>query len=62
MRILLWQKRIAKGYSVRELSRLSGISKTSINDIENNKISPTIKTVEALAKALECSFFDMFEE
>lgn len=61
MRILLWKKRTEKGYSVRKLSELSGISKSSINNIENNKVSPTIKTVEILAKALDCNFIDLLE-
>lgn len=60
MKVLLWQRRTEKGYSIRELSKYSGISKSTINRIENGKISPTVNTVEILAKALGCTFFDMF--
>lgn len=62
MNILLWEKRVEKGYSTRELSKRSGISWAGINKIENGKSSPTIATLEALAKALECSVFDLLQE
>lgn len=62
MKVFLWEKRVKKGYSVRELSEISGISKSTISRIENNKVSPTIETVETLADALECTFFEMFEK
>ena len=62
MRILLWEKRMQKGYSTRRLSEISGISKSAINKIENDEVSPTVETMERLAKALECRFFELFEE
>lgn len=62
MKVLLWERRVQKGYSIRELSERSSISKSTINRIENGEVSPTVNTVEVLAKALECSFFDMFKK
>ncbi len=62
MEILLWEKRTAKGYSLRSLAERSGISKTEINDIENGNRSPTLDTLERLAVALECSICDLFRE
>lgn len=62
MKVLLWEKRVQKGYSTRELSERSGISRAAINKIENGKSSPTIKTLEVLAEALGCSVFDLLEE
>ena len=62
MKILLWEKRIEKDYSIRELSEKSGISIAAINKIENGKASPTIRTLEDLAAALGCSVFDLLEE
>lgn len=47
----LWQIRTAKGYSLRELEELSGVSKTTINNIENGKANPTIETLRLLAAA-----------
>lgn len=62
MKILLWEKRMEKGYTIRELAEQSGISRAAINKIENGKVSPTIKTLEALAEALGCSVFDLLKE
>ena len=55
----LWQIRTAKGYSLRELEELSGVSKTTINNIENG--NPTIETLRLLAAALEVELFDLLE-
>jgi putative transcriptional regulator len=57
----LWQIRTAKGYSLRELEELSGVSKTTINNIENGKANPTIETLRLLAAALEVELFDLLE-
>lgn len=57
----LWQIRTAKGYSLRELETLSGVSKTEINDIENGKANPTIETLHLLATALNVGLFDLLE-
>lgn len=56
----LWELRTAKGYSLRTLEELSGVSKTEINDIENGKINPTIETLQLLAAALEVELSDLF--
>lgn len=57
----LWQIRTAKGYSLRELEELSGVSKTTINNIENGKANPTIENLRLLAAALEVELFDLLE-
>ena len=42
-----------KEYSRRKLSELTGITITNIQDIEEgNNTNPTLKTLEALSKAL----------
>lgn len=48
-----------KGYSLRQLEQLSGVSKTEINDIENGKINPTIETLKLIAKALEVELTEL---
>lgn len=46
--------RTSKNYSVYKLSKISGVPKTTIHDIEKGKNdNPRIKTVKAIAKALE---------
>ena len=44
--------RKAKGFSQDRLSKASGVSRVTISRIEAGKISPTIRTLERLAKAL----------
>lgn len=62
MKVILWERRVEKGLTTRELSERSGISRAAINKIENEKVSPTIVTLEALATALDCSVFDLLKE
>lgn len=62
MKVILWERRVEKGLTTRELSERSGISRAAINKIENEKASPTIVTLEALATALDCSVFDLLKE
>ena len=57
----VWQLRTAKGYSLRELEEISGVSKTTINNIENGKANPTIETLLLLAKALNVELPALFE-
>lgn len=60
VKILLWQKRIEKGFSLRKLAKLSGLSKTTINDIENGKLSPTVDELYMLSISLECRIEDLY--
>lgn len=39
--------------STDRLAKLSGVGKTTINDIENYRHDPTVKTLCMLAEALE---------
>jgi transcriptional regulator with XRE-family HTH domain len=60
MIIRLAQIRLEKDLTLHQLSELSGVSKTQINDIENGKTFPTIKVLCALAKALQVPVTDLF--
>lgn len=62
MRILLYELRIARGLSERELARRSGISKSTINNIENLRTSPTLDQLSVLAKALNVKITDLFDD
>ena len=42
MKILVWEMRTSKGFTLMELSKKSGIGKSTINNIENGKVSPTL--------------------
>ena len=61
MDIKLWEVRSQRNITLHELEKMSGISKTTLNDIENGKVSPTIRTLEKIAKGIGCQINDLFE-
>lgn len=50
-----------KNLSVRQVSIMTGVSKSTINRIVNGQVSPTLDTVEQLAKGLHLKVTDFFE-
>ncbi len=48
-----------KNMSVRQVSALTGISKSTINRIMNQQISPSADTLELLAKGLNVRISDL---
>nr|DAE64140.1 MAG TPA: hypothetical protein [Caudoviricetes sp.] len=61
MKILTWQARNNKKVTLVKLSKMTGISKSTLNNIENEKVSPTIAELEAIAKALRMKITDLFD-
>ena len=61
MKILTWQARKNKKVTLVKLSKMTGISKSTLNNIENEKVSPTIAELEAIAKALRMKITDLFD-
>lgn len=61
MKILTWQARNNKKVTLVKLSKITGISKSTLNNIENEKVSPTIAELEAIAKALGIKITDLFD-
>lgn len=61
MEILTWQARNNKNITLVKLSGLTGISKSTLNNIENGRVSPTIKQLEEIAKALGVTINDLYE-
>ena len=61
MKILTWQARNNKKATLVKLSKMTGISKSTLNNIENEKVSPTIAELEAIAKALGMKITDLFD-
>lgn len=53
MEVLTWQARNKRNISLAQLEKLTGISKSTLNYIENGKVSPTIRQLELIAIALE---------
>lgn len=52
--------RLDKSYSQRKLAQLSGITNTAVSAIENDKVSPSISTLEAILKVLDSSLSEFF--
>lgn len=57
----LWYVRsIIKNYSQEYLSKVSGISRHAISEIELSKRIPKLETALLLARALDCRVEDIF--
>lgn len=61
MQILVWNMRRDRHMTLVELAKKSGISKTTLNNIENEKVWPTILQLEQIAKALDVHINDLFD-
>lgn len=61
MKVLLGQIMHNKNLSVRQVSIMTGVSKSTINRIVNGQVSPTLDIVEQLAKGLHLKVTDLFE-
>ncbi len=61
MKILTWQPRHDKKLTLAELSKLTGISKTTLNEIENENRMPNMLQMEKIAQALEMRISDLYE-
>nr|DAX61190.1 MAG TPA: helix-turn-helix domain protein [Bacteriophage sp.] len=57
----LWNIRSERNITTRELANLSGISKSEINNIENERYSPRLSQLEKLAAALDIGIVDLFD-
>ena len=60
MEIYLWQRRSEQRFSLTQLSERTSISRSTLNNIENYRVSPTIKQLEAIAMALDIGIVDLF--
>lgn len=61
MKVLLWEQRTSKGFTLMQLAEKSGIGKSTLNNIENEKVSPTLFQLEMIAATLEVKITDLFE-
>lgn len=60
MKILLDKIMQSKNLSIRQVSILTGIPRSTIGDIMNGRM-PRIDTLEALAKGLKIRISDLYE-
>ena len=61
MKIKTWEARNKRNLTLEDLEKLTGISKSTLNNIENGKVSPTLKQLECIAKALNMKISDLYE-
>lgn len=61
MKILLSKIMYEKNLTVRQVSIMTGVSKSAINKIMNGEASPTIDTLERIAKGLKVRISDLID-
>ncbi len=61
MKILTWYARNSRNLTLVESEKLTGISKSTLNNIENGKTSPTLLQLECIAKSLQMTISDLYE-
>lgn len=59
--IKLWEIRTAKGLKLEAVAAVTGVSKSTLNNIENGKTSPTLANLEKIAMGLGCRISDLYE-
>lgn len=50
-----------RNLSVRQVELMTGISKSTIDRIVNESVSPTLDTLESIAKGLKVRITDLFD-
>lgn len=61
MKILLGEIMYNKNLSVRQVSIITGVPPSTINDIMTGRSSPRIDTLEKIAKGLNIRISDLYE-
>lgn len=61
IRILTWQARSEKGLTLKQLEAMTGIGKTTLNNIENGLVSPALQHMEDIARALNVRISDLYD-
>ena len=61
MKILLDKIMYEKNLSVRQVSIATGVSRSTINRIMRGEVSPTMDTIELIAKGLKIHISDLYE-
>lgn len=61
MKVLLSEIMYQKALSTRQVANMTGVSKATIHRIENEETSPTLDTLELIAKGLRVRITDLFD-
>lgn len=60
MKILLGEYMYKRNLTARQVEIMTGISKSTVNRIMNNQISPSMDTMEQLAKGLGIKISELY--
>lgn len=60
IQIKVWEARTNKQLTLMEVAELTQLSKSTINNIENAKTSPTLEQLERIAIALNVKMSDLY--
>ena len=60
-KIRFYEIRMQYGLTLKQLEEKTGISKTTLNEIENDHRSPTLETLVKVAKSLDIKVTDLFD-
>lgn len=61
MKILLGEVMLEKDITYKHLAALTGVSKSTLHRIVGGQTSPTLDTLEKVARGLEIGIIDLFE-
>lgn len=61
MKVLLNNVMYEKNLSVRQVEIMTGVSRSTINRIMNDETSPTLATLECLARGLKIRISDLYD-
>lgn len=61
MKIILRDVRESRKCTLKKLSSASGVSKSTLQRIEIGAVSPTMETMERMAKGLDVKITELFE-
>lgn len=62
IKMLIWQQRSKRDITLVELSKMTGISKSTLNNFENEKTSPNLLQLEKISAALDCEITELFQQ
>ncbi len=62
MKVLIYEARQRKNMSLRTLSEKTGISKTTLNNVENQTVSPTLEQLKLIAVVLDTKITALFTD
>lgn len=62
MKVLTYEARVRKNMTLQTLAEKTGISKTTLNNIENQHVSPTLDQLKLIAVALDTKITALFAD